>query len=100
MLTALFISRFENFLTKSENILRYFNIIGGVFLIFLGILVITNYIGILSLFLLVPGEGMNIFGELSFIAAFVAGILTFLSPCILPLMPGFLSYITSVSEDK
>lgn len=32
--------------------------------------------------------------------AFVAGILSFLSPCILPLLPGYLSFITGYSLDQ
>lgn len=35
--------------------------------------------------------------ELNFLLAFCAGILSFLSPCCLPLYPVFLSYITGVS---
>lgn len=35
--------------------------------------------------------------QVSSIVAFTAGILTFLSPCILPLVPSFIAYITGVS---
>jgi cytochrome c-type biogenesis protein len=35
--------------------------------------------------------------HVSSIVAFTAGILTFLSPCILPLIPSFIAYITGVS---
>jgi cytochrome c-type biogenesis protein len=35
--------------------------------------------------------------HVSSIVAFTAGILTFLSPCILPLVPSFIAYITGVS---
>ncbi len=35
--------------------------------------------------------------HVSCIVAFTAGILTFLSPCILPLVPSFIAYITGVS---
>lgn len=35
--------------------------------------------------------------HISYIVAFTAGILTFLSPCILPLIPSFIAYITGVS---
>lgn len=35
--------------------------------------------------------------NLSYITAFVAGFLTFLSPCILPIIPSFLAYISGVS---
>ena len=36
----------------------------------------------------------------SFSVAFAAGLLTFLSPCILPLIPAYLSYITGISFDE
>ncbi len=38
--------------------------------------------------------------EVSWIAAFLAGIISFLSPCILPLIPGYLSLVTKLSFDE
>jgi cytochrome c-type biogenesis protein len=35
--------------------------------------------------------------SLSLIAAFIAGLLSFLSPCVLPLVPAFLSYLAGTS---
>jgi len=35
--------------------------------------------------------------QVTLVVAFVAGLLTFLSPCILPLIPSFIAYITGVS---
>lgn len=35
--------------------------------------------------------------NISYIVAFTAGLLTFLSPCLLPLIPSFVAYITGVS---
>jgi len=35
--------------------------------------------------------------NISYLVAFGAGLLTFLSPCILPLIPSFLAYLTGVS---
>ncbi|MGH9883822.1 MAG: cytochrome c biogenesis CcdA family protein, partial [Pyrinomonadaceae bacterium] len=32
--------------------------------------------------------------------AFVAGILSFLSPCVLPLVPGYISLMSGVSVDR
>jgi cytochrome c-type biogenesis protein len=37
---------------------------------------------------------------LSILTAFVAGIISFLSPCVLPLVPGYLSIISGVSLDQ
>jgi len=38
--------------------------------------------------------------DVSLIAAFFAGILSFVSPCVLPLVPGYLSFVSGVSLDK
>jgi len=36
----------------------------------------------------------------TFLAAFVAGVLSFISPCVLPLIPGYLSFISGLSLDE
>lgn len=36
----------------------------------------------------------------AFLWAFVAGLASFLSPCVLPLLPGYLSYVSGVSVDE
>ncbi len=38
--------------------------------------------------------------EVSIIAAFLAGLISFLSPCVLPLIPGYLSLVTKLSYDE
>src|SRR5262245_14821783 len=38
--------------------------------------------------------------NVTLIAAFVAGLLSFISPCVLPLIPGYLSYISGLSLDE
>jgi len=38
--------------------------------------------------------------NVSLFAAFVAGVLSFISPCVLPLVPGYLSFISGVSLDE
>ena len=35
--------------------------------------------------------------EVSVLAAAIAGVVSFLSPCVLPLVPGYLSYISGIS---
>jgi len=39
-------------------------------------------------------------GVLEIIGAFTAGVLSFLSPCVLPLVPGYLSFITGYSVNE
>ncbi len=38
--------------------------------------------------------------EVGLLAAFAAGVVSFLSPCVLPLVPGYLSFISGVSLDE
>jgi cytochrome c-type biogenesis protein len=38
--------------------------------------------------------------NVTLLAAFGAGLLSFISPCVLPLVPGYLSYISGVSLDE
>jgi cytochrome c-type biogenesis protein len=38
--------------------------------------------------------------QVSLISAFAAGIASFVSPCVLPLVPGYISYISGVSIDQ
>jgi len=39
----------------------------------------------------------ELFSAFPFVGAFLAGILSFLSPCVLPLLPSYISFITGVS---
>ena len=38
--------------------------------------------------------------NVTFFGAFVAGVLSFISPCVLPLIPGYLSFISGVSLEE
>ncbi|MGB8658506.1 MAG: cytochrome c biogenesis protein CcdA [Candidatus Zixiibacteriota bacterium] len=39
-------------------------------------------------------------GNVSLLAAFTAGLISFISPCVLPLIPGYLSFISGVSVEE
>ncbi len=95
-----FISKLSPFIKRTGPFLKYFNIIGGLFLVALGILVITGYIGVLAVFLIGSSGPMSLNTQLNFLIAIVAGILTFLSPCILPLVPAYISYMAGTSAEE
>lgn len=102
LLAGAFTSRVSGFLEKSQRVLKYFNIIGGLLLIAIGLLVFFNYIGIIASFFVSTEGAVAVTGQLNFLIAFVAGIVTFISPCILPLLPAFFSYMvgTTAAEVK
>jgi cytochrome c-type biogenesis protein len=95
-----FISKLSGFLKRIRKFLIYFNIVAGLFLIAIGILVVTGYIGLIAVFLIGPGGSMSLGNNLNFFVAMLAGILTFFSPCILPLVPAFFSYMAGTSADE
>lgn len=104
LLAGAFISRVSGFLKRVGRFLRYFSAISGLFLMAVGLLVVTNYIGVLQIFLngVGPlGSLANPFGQsqLSFLIAISAGFMTFISPCILPLVPAFLAYLSGTSVE-
>jgi cytochrome c-type biogenesis protein len=43
---------------------------------------------------------MDSISQISLFAAFSAGLLSFISPCVLPLVPSYLSYITGLSVEN
>jgi len=97
LIAGAFTSRMSAFIRKSQSLLKYFNIIGGLFLIAIGALVVTNYIGIIASFFVTPEGAISVTGQLNFAIAFIAGIITFLSPCILPLLPAYFSYMAGAA---
>ncbi|MBI4170379.1 MAG: sulfite exporter TauE/SafE family protein [Candidatus Aenigmarchaeota archaeon] len=102
LVAGAFTSRVSGFLERSQHVLRYFNIIGGLFLIIIGMLVFFNYLGIIASFFVSTEGAVSVTGAVNFFIAFIAGIITFLSPCILPLLPAFFSYMagTAAAEVK
>ncbi len=104
LIAGAFISRVSGFLKKTGRFLSYFNIISGLFLIGIGLLLVSNYIGVLQIFLNNVGplaSLANPFGQfqLNFLIALSAGFLTFISPCILPLVPAFLAFVSGTSAE-
>lgn len=104
LIAGVFVSRVSGFMRRSGRFLTYFGAISGAFLVWVGLLVVTNYIGMLQIFL--NGVGplgalANPLGgsQLSFLIALAAGFLTFISPCILPLVPAFLAYVSGTSAE-
>ena len=43
---------------------------------------------------------MDADAQLTYLAAMAAGVLSFLSPCVLPLLPSYLSVITGMSVEE
>jgi cytochrome c-type biogenesis protein len=104
LLVGAFVSRVSGFLRRTGVILRYYGAISGALLVAVGMLVVTNYIGVLQIFLNGVGPLASLAdplsqSQLTILVALSAGFLTFISPCILPLVPAFLAYVSGTSVE-
>ncbi len=95
-----FISRFSKYMKPLNNFF------GGV-LALIGVLVFTNQLSRIASFALVSNlllsldvSPIGFASSLNIGIAFAAGVISFLSPCILPLIPAYLTYLAGVSTKK
>lgn len=102
LIVGFFTDRASGFINKIGPKLKYVNYVFGAVLIILGILVFTNQLNrfasvpfLSDLLIRVSGESAALGGGLGLGVSFIAGLVSFLSPCILPLIPAFLSYLAT-----
>ncbi len=107
LLVGLFTDQTQRFIKKQGKWLEYFQKFFGLLLIIIGILIFTNQlsrvanwefaVNVLTSLNIGTGAGADIssVGIVSIGVAFFAGLASFLSPCVLPLIPGFLSYLAA-----
>lgn len=106
LLVGFFTNQAQGFISKAGKWLRYFNYVFGALLIFLGVLVFTSSLGRIAHF----GFVASLLGEIGYVGfggstlslaiAFLAGTASFLSPCVLPLVPAFLVYLGTEATRK
>ncbi len=109
LLVGFFTTEAQRFIKKSRKWLIYVQYFFGIILIILGILVfvgqlnrIANIEFIVNFLINLDtssslGSGIEGLSVFNLGIAFFAGLVSFLSPCILPLIPGFLSYLASTA---
>lgn len=97
LLLALGMERAVRWVRRLRKYLRTFQIISGVLIILIGVLLLTGSMTLISiwsqrsgLYLDLPTRG----GIPSYLTAMAAGVLSFLSPCVLPLVPAYLGYLS------
>ena len=105
LLVGAFTAQAQKLIKKSGKIFSYLKYIFGTILIAVGILVFTNQLSRLANLAFVANIliSLNVtapMGALNLGIAFFAGLVSFLSPCVLPLIPAFLSYLASVGVKK
>ena len=104
LLTGAALGRASGWLRKMNRHMGLVSKITGVFLILLGIMLFSGQMTLINVFFVSRfGTGLASFNGggpgslLSLPIAFVAGLLSFLSPCVLPLIPAYIGYLSGAA---
>lgn len=98
LLIGLGVDRFIHWLGRFRKYVRRVQIASGILLIAIGIMLLTKQLTLIAiwaqrngLYLDVPLDGAS---TPTYFIAFVAGLVSFLSPCVLPLVPAYVGYLS------
>ena len=105
LIAGMFTQWASKFFIRIEKYLKYVNYVAGVLLIGLGILIFTEQFSRLVGFLFFLGApeadvdtlSVGAGSSLSFGVSFIAGLTSFLAPCVFVLIPAFLAHLAGVS---
>ena len=95
---ALGLERATGWLKRMRPYQKYFKIASGVFIIAIGVLLLTNTMSLIAIWAFRNGYYIESFAAYAaaptYLTAILAGLLSFLSPCVLPLVPAYLGYLS------
>ncbi len=101
---ALALERATGWVKRVGRYRRLIQIASGVFMIAIGILLFTNTMTLIAIWAFKNGfyvERFALFAAApTYLTAILAGLLSFLSPCVLPLVPAYLGYLSGHTFQK
>ena len=109
LLVGLFTNQAQRLIDKAGKWIIYLQYVFGTILIVIGVYIFTGELSKIANFQFLAqllsslnfgtsaGGNIQSLTFLNIIIAFIAGLGSFLSPCILPIIPGFLSYLASTA---
>ena len=109
LLVGLFTDRAQKLIEKAGKWMVYLEYIFGILLIVIGVLIFTSELSQIANFQFLTtaltnlnigtstGSAITSLTIINLGIAFFAGLVSFFSPCILPIIPGFLSYLASTA---
>lgn len=105
LIVGFFANEATKLLSKASKWIKYCNYVFGIVLIAVGALVFTSQLGRLSNFAYASGILVDVdigggAGSLGIGIAFLGGLVSFISPCVFPLIPAFLTYLASLAIKK
>ncbi len=95
---ALGLERASGWIKRMRPYQKYFKIASGLFIITIGVLLLTNTMSLIAIWAFKNGYFVEVFSTYAaaptYLTAIIAGLLSFVSPCVLPLVPAYLGYLS------
>ena len=95
---ALGLERASGWIKRMRPYQKYFKLASGLFIIAIGVLLLTNTMSLIAIWAFRNGYFIEAFSTYAaaptYITAIIAGLLSFISPCVLPLVPAYLGYLS------
>jgi len=95
---GLSVNRLSTTLSRFRRHMRKIQIASGIFLIGIGIMILSNQITLIAIWAQRNGLFLDLNTSTAaaptYLIAVLAGLISFLSPCVLPLVPAYLGYLT------
>jgi cytochrome c-type biogenesis protein len=101
---ALGLERATGWVKRINRYRRAIQIASGTFIIIIGVLLLTNMMRLISIWAFRNGYYIEAFAAYAaaptYLTAIIAGLLSFISPCVLPLVPAYLGYLSGHAFQK
>ena len=98
LVMAIGLERATGWIKRMRKYRRAIQILSGIFIITIGVLLFTNTMSLIAIWAFKNGfyvEKFALFAAApTYFTAILAGLLSFLSPCVLPLVPAYLGYLS------
>lgn len=98
LILALGLERAVGWVRKMARFRRAFQIASGIMIIAIGVLLVTNLMTLIAIWAFQNRLFIDVFsvgsGVPTYLAAILAGTLSFFSPCVMPLVPAYLGYLS------
>ncbi len=104
LILALMLQRAAGLIQKMRRYQRAFQIISGIFIIAIGVLLLLDAMSRIAIWAFQNrfylDFGLSYSAAPTYLTAIFAGLLSFLSPCVLPLVPAYLGYLSGHSFQR
>jgi cytochrome c-type biogenesis protein len=98
LIMALGLESASGWIKRMRPYQKYFKLASGLFIITIGILLLTNTMSLIAIWAFKNGYFIESFSSYAaaptYVTAIIAGLLSFLSPCVLPLVPAYIGYLS------